>query len=147
MFETDSPFARDLHEHNPKLAGSAYADDGYFANNFNDVLSAYVILFELMVVNQVRRFWVQGAGRATLRANHALGRGGGLQWNVLAEGFVILTSYAARIFFLAFHMTAVLVMFKYGAWRAMHRLLLPPLVVILMWVCTGLTAASLWPSS
>ena len=52
LFRSGSPFYIDLHRGNPKLEGSEFAGDGYFLNNFNDVFSAYITLFELTVVNQ-----------------------------------------------------------------------------------------------
>eukprot|EP00058_Branchiostoma_floridae_P009154 XP_002594642.1 hypothetical protein BRAFLDRAFT_217471 [Branchiostoma floridae] len=37
---------------NPKLNGSEFARDHYCNNNFSDLLTSFVLLFELMVVNQ-----------------------------------------------------------------------------------------------
>lgn len=79
-FEEGSPFYIDIHSSNPMLEGSEFAADGYYANNFNDPLSAFVTLFELMVVNQ---------------------------WHVLTEGHVLLTDKSKRIFFVCFHMITV----------------------------------------
>ncbi|CAF0844052.1 unnamed protein product [Rotaria sordida] len=67
---------------NTRLNGSEFAKSQYCRNNFNDYLSSLILLFELTVVNQ---------------------------WHVLASGFVIVTSKAARLFFLAFHLCAVIV--------------------------------------
>jgi Ion transport protein len=36
---------------NPGLVGTLYAESDYFANNFNSFLRSFVLLFELMVVN------------------------------------------------------------------------------------------------
>merc|ERR1712196_326873 len=83
VFDPNSTYYQDLMSQNPQLIGSDFAKDGYFTNNFNDVVAAYVTLFELMVVNQ---------------------------WHILTSGFVILTNESARLFFLAFHLTAVVLM-------------------------------------
>lgn len=83
-FEEGSPFYIDLHAGNPILEGSEYASDGYYANNFNDPVSAFVTLFELQVVNQ---------------------------WHVQAQGFVLLTHKAVRVYFVLFNLiTVVLIM-------------------------------------
>jgi two pore calcium channel protein 3 len=83
-FEEGSPFYIDLHAGNPELEGSEFAADGYYANNFNDPISAFVTLFELQVVNQ---------------------------WHVQTEGFVLLTHKSARIYFVIFNLiTVVLIM-------------------------------------
>ncbi len=37
---------------NPKLEGSEFVVKQYCNNNFNDIAHAFVLLFELMVVNQ-----------------------------------------------------------------------------------------------
>eukprot|EP00039_Didymoeca_costata_P013237 m.198064 g.198064 ORF g.198064 m.198064 type:complete len:785 (-) comp15714_c0_seq20:2647-5001(-) len=84
VFLEGSPFYIDIHAGNPKLEGTEFASNGYYANNFNDFLAAVVVLLELTVVNQ---------------------------WHVLTEGFVVLTSKWARIYFVIFHLvTVVLIM-------------------------------------
>ncbi|CAF3465212.1 unnamed protein product [Rotaria sp. Silwood1] len=65
-----------------RLNGSDFAKAQYCRNNFNDYLSSLILLFALTVVNQ---------------------------WHVLASGFVLVTSKVARLFFLAFHLCAVIV--------------------------------------
>ncbi|XP_072032425.1 uncharacterized protein [Amphiura filiformis] len=67
---------------NKKLEGSDFYRDHYCNNNFNDVVKAFIVLFELTVVNQ---------------------------WHVISEGFVIITNAAARVYFIFFHMTVVIV--------------------------------------
>jgi len=67
---------------NPKLNGSQFFKDHYCSNNFNNILSSFVTLFELMVVNQ---------------------------WHVITEGHVLVTSKASRIFFFGFHFVCVIV--------------------------------------
>ncbi|CAF0912855.1 unnamed protein product [Didymodactylos carnosus] len=67
---------------NSKLNNSAFASGQYCRNNFNDYFSALIVLFELTVVNQ---------------------------WHVIASGFVLVTSKASRLFFMAFHISAVIV--------------------------------------
>lgn len=37
---------------NPLLNGSAFAKSSYCRNNFNNVISSFILLFELTVVNQ-----------------------------------------------------------------------------------------------
>ena len=51
------------------------------AVNFNNMANAFVTLFTLMVVNQ---------------------------WHVIAQGFVLVTSKWARIYFFTFHMVVVI---------------------------------------
>lgn len=67
---------------NPLLNGSVFYQSQYCSNNFNNILHTFVVLFELMVVNQ---------------------------WHVLANGFVLVTSKAARIYFFVFHLTCVII--------------------------------------
>ncbi|KAJ8045211.1 Two pore calcium channel protein 1 [Holothuria leucospilota] len=67
---------------NPKLEGSEFYRDHYCNNNFNNILKAFITLFELMIVNQ---------------------------WHVVTSGFVAVTSKAARIYFLCFHITMVII--------------------------------------
>ncbi|CAF0966269.1 unnamed protein product [Adineta steineri] len=65
-----------------RLINSEFARSQYCRNNFNDYFSSLIVLFELTVVNQ---------------------------WHVLASGFVLVTTKVARLFFLAFHLNAVIV--------------------------------------
>ncbi|XP_048843367.1 two pore segment channel 3 isoform X2 [Brienomyrus brachyistius] len=67
---------------NPLLNGSAFAKNNYCRNNFNNVISSFILLFELTVVNQ---------------------------WHVLASGFTTVTSNAARIYFVVFHIVVVII--------------------------------------
>ncbi|XP_077460815.1 two pore segment channel 3 isoform X3 [Stigmatopora argus] len=67
---------------NALLRGSAFAKLQYCKNNFNDVLSSFVLLLELTVVNQ---------------------------WHVLSGGFAAVTHKTARIYFVLFHVTVVIV--------------------------------------
>ncbi|OQS05455.1 two pore calcium channel protein 1 [Thraustotheca clavata] len=60
---------------------SSFTASGYAANNFNDIPSGMVTLFELLVVNN---------------------------WFVIAEGHVLVTSVAARFFFIAFWLIGVI---------------------------------------
>jgi len=65
---------------NPSLHDSDFIRDGYCNNNFNDLFSSLVTLFELMTVNQ---------------------------WHVITEGFVLVTHKVARLYFLSFHLVCV----------------------------------------
>ena len=85
VFDKGSAFYEDITLRNPRLQGSEYAALGYYRNNFNDIVSSFVVLFELMVVNQ---------------------------WHVIADGFVILTNKYARIYFVTYHMTSVVIFMK-----------------------------------
>ncbi|KDO28315.1 hypothetical protein SPRG_06365 [Saprolegnia parasitica CBS 223.65] len=60
-----------------------YTQDGYMANNFNDMASGMVLLFELLIVNN---------------------------WFVLADGFVCVTSKYARWYFVTFHLIGVTIL-------------------------------------
>ncbi|OQR74125.1 two pore calcium channel protein 1-like [Tropilaelaps mercedesae] len=64
-----------------RLKNSTFIASNYCGNNFNDAVSAFILLFELMVVNQ---------------------------WHILAEGFVLVTSELARMYFVLFHMSCVI---------------------------------------
>lgn len=66
---------------NIKLKGSAFFDHKYCLNNFNDLTSSLIVLFELLVVNQ---------------------------WHVITEGYVLVTSSWARLFFISFHIACVI---------------------------------------
>ena len=67
---------------NPLLKDSDFYKDHYCSNNFNDLISAFVTLFELMTVNQ---------------------------WHVITDGFVRVTSKSARLYFFCFHFICVTV--------------------------------------
>ncbi|XP_049327313.1 two pore segment channel 3 isoform X1 [Astyanax mexicanus] len=67
---------------NPLLKDSAFARNNYCKNNFNDVVSSFILLLELTVVNQ---------------------------WHVLTGGFTAVTHNAARIFFVLFHIVVVII--------------------------------------
>ncbi|XP_042551488.1 two pore calcium channel protein 1-like [Dipodomys spectabilis] len=66
---------------NPVLKGSAFAQDRYCRNNFNDLASSFILLMELTVVNQ---------------------------WHVLASGFALVTHQAAKLYFILFHIVVVI---------------------------------------
>ncbi|XP_076585298.1 two pore segment channel 3 isoform X2 [Chaetodon auriga] len=67
---------------NPLLKGTAFAQLNYCKNNFNNVVSSFILLVELTVVNQ---------------------------WHVLSSGFASVTHVSARIFFVLFHILVVIV--------------------------------------
>ncbi|AWP05193.1 putative two pore calcium channel protein 1-like [Scophthalmus maximus] len=67
---------------NPLLQGTAFAHLNYCKNNFNNVVSSFILLVELTVVNQ---------------------------WHVLSSGFATVTHMSARIFFVIFHVLVVIV--------------------------------------
>jgi len=68
---------------NPNLENSNFYRDKYCANNFNDIGSAIMVMFELLVVNQ---------------------------WHVLTEGFVLATgSKFTRLYFVSFHLISVII--------------------------------------
>jgi len=99
VFNASSPFYKDIHAGNPALQGSQFASDGYFQNNFNDIVSSFVLLFELMVVNQ---------------------------WHILTQGYVLLTNEGTRIYFLSFHLLTVIIVLKCaprGPWLCKAALL------------------------
>ncbi|XP_018518720.1 two pore segment channel 3 isoform X2 [Lates calcarifer] len=67
---------------NPLLKDTAFAQLNYCKNNFNNVVSSFILLLELTVVNQ---------------------------WHVLSSGFATVTHISARIFFVLFHILVVIV--------------------------------------
>ncbi|XP_045118036.1 two pore calcium channel protein 1-like isoform X1 [Portunus trituberculatus] len=67
---------------NEKLQNSDFWRDHYCNNNFNDVIHAFIVLFELTVVNQ---------------------------WHVIAYGYATVTDPWARLYFILFHLTCVIV--------------------------------------
>uniref|UniRef100_A0A3B4GN92 Two pore calcium channel protein 1-like n=1 Tax=Pundamilia nyererei TaxID=303518 RepID=A0A3B4GN92_9CICH len=68
---------------NPLLNGTDFAKLNYCKNNFNDVVSSFILLVELTVVNQ---------------------------WHdILYSGFATVTHISARIFFVLFHFIVVIV--------------------------------------
>merc|ERR1719312_652066 len=68
---------------NENLANSLFYREKYCANNFNDIGSAIVVLFELLIVNQ---------------------------WHVIAQGYVLATgTRATRLFFISYHMISVII--------------------------------------
>ena len=66
---------------NELLEDSEFVRNGYCANNFNDLHSSLLVLFEVLVVNQ---------------------------WHVLAEGHAAVTSQWAKLYFIAFHVVCVI---------------------------------------
>lgn len=67
---------------NPLLKDTAFALHNYCKNNFNNVVASFVLLLELTVVNQ---------------------------WHVLSSGFSLTTHSAARLYFILFHITVVII--------------------------------------
>ncbi|KAJ3614909.1 hypothetical protein NHX12_018478 [Muraenolepis orangiensis] len=67
---------------NPALQDSSFANFNYCKNNFNNVVSSFILLFELTVVNQ---------------------------WHVLSSGFTAVTHPSARIFFILVHIIVVII--------------------------------------
>ncbi|XP_069024306.1 two pore segment channel 3 [Embiotoca jacksoni] len=67
---------------NPLLKGTAFAQLNYCKNNFNNVVSSFILLVELTVVNQ---------------------------WHVLSSGFAAVTHKLAKMFFVLFHITVVII--------------------------------------
>ncbi|XP_077192068.1 two pore calcium channel protein 1-like [Paroedura picta] len=66
---------------NPALKDSVFAHSKYCKNNFNNVVSSFIVLMELTVVNQ---------------------------WHVLASGFALVTHEAAKLYFITFHIVVVI---------------------------------------
>ncbi|KAM7008906.1 two pore segment channel 3 [Tautogolabrus adspersus] len=67
---------------NPLLKGTPFAHLNYCKNNFNSVVSSFILLVELTVVNQ---------------------------WHDILSGFTTVTHVSARIFFIFFHIMVVIV--------------------------------------
>uniref|UniRef100_A0A4W5PYS3 Two pore segment channel 3 n=1 Tax=Hucho hucho TaxID=62062 RepID=A0A4W5PYS3_9TELE len=67
---------------NPLLKNSVFAKHNYCKNNFNNVVSSFILLLELTVVNQ---------------------------WHVLSSGFTAVTHISARMFFVLFHIVVVII--------------------------------------
>ena len=67
---------------NPRLEGSEFYRERYCKNNFNDIGSAFIVLFELLVVNQ---------------------------WHIITEGYVMAVgSKAVRVYFILYHLISVI---------------------------------------
>lgn len=67
---------------NRLLEGTDFAKLNYCKNNFNNVVSSFILLVELTVVNQ---------------------------WHVLSSGFAAVTHVSAKIFFVLFHIVVVII--------------------------------------
>ncbi|XP_034535354.1 two pore segment channel 3 [Notolabrus celidotus] len=67
---------------NVLLNGSTFAQLNYCKNNFNNVVSSFILLVELTVVNQ---------------------------WHVLSSGFALVTHVSAQLFFILFHIIVVII--------------------------------------
>ncbi|XP_010772901.1 two pore segment channel 3 [Notothenia coriiceps] len=67
---------------NVLLKGTDFAQLNYCKNNFNNVVSSFILLVELTVVNQ---------------------------WHVLSSGFAAVTHGSAKLFFVFFHIIVVIV--------------------------------------
>ena len=68
---------------NIKLKDSEFYRHKYCPNNFNHIMSSFIVLFELLVVNQ---------------------------WHIITEGYVLVSSKWARIYFISFHVVCVLLL-------------------------------------
>ena len=67
---------------NPRLENSEFYREKYCKNNFNDIGSAFILLFELLVVNQ---------------------------WHIITEGYVLAVgSKVVRIYFILYHLITVI---------------------------------------
>eukprot|EP01104_Vermistella_antarctica_P020041 TRINITY_DN828_c0_g1_i8.p1 TRINITY_DN828_c0_g1~~TRINITY_DN828_c0_g1_i8.p1 ORF type:complete len:991 (-),score=211.04 TRINITY_DN828_c0_g1_i8:89-3061(-) len=64
----------------PELQGTQFLEDKYWPNNFDDLLSSFVVCFELMVVNN---------------------------WQVLASGYVAISGHWAYLYFILFNVFGV----------------------------------------
>ncbi|KAK7127619.1 hypothetical protein R3I93_020260 [Phoxinus phoxinus] len=82
FFEPNSTSPDQEYCGNPLLKGTTFAKLNYCKNNFNNVISSFIVLLELTVVNQ---------------------------WHVLASGFTAVTHVSARIFFVLFHIVVVII--------------------------------------
>ncbi|XP_068583732.1 two pore segment channel 3 isoform X2 [Cebidichthys violaceus] len=82
FYEEDSSDPAKAYCGNPLLKGTAFAQLNYCKNNFNNVVSSYILLVELTVVNQ---------------------------WHVLSSGFATVTHMSAKLFFILFHIMVVIV--------------------------------------
>ncbi|XP_044045272.1 two pore segment channel 3 isoform X2 [Siniperca chuatsi] len=82
FYEEDSTDPEKAYCGNPLLKGTAFAELNYCKNNFNNVVSSFILLVELTVVNQ---------------------------WHVLSSGFASVTYMSARIFFVLFHIVVVII--------------------------------------
>merc|ERR1712137_1004476 len=65
-------FGGEIYSTNPRLVETTFATSNYWANNFNDLASSLVTLFELLVVNN---------------------------WFIILDGAAAATTGAAKIFF------------------------------------------------
>lgn len=72
----------DLFCSNEKLENSDFWHERYCNNNFNDIIHAMIVLFELTVVNQ---------------------------WHVIAYGYATVTVSWARLYFMLFHLICVII--------------------------------------
>uniref|UniRef100_A0A8C2E4I5 Two pore calcium channel protein 1-like n=1 Tax=Cyprinus carpio TaxID=7962 RepID=A0A8C2E4I5_CYPCA len=82
FFEPNSTSPDQEYCGNPLLKGTTFAKLNYCKNNFNNVVSSFIVLLELTVVNQ---------------------------WHVLTSGFTAVTHVSARIFFVLFHIVVVII--------------------------------------
>uniref|UniRef100_A0A8C5FJZ5 Two pore segment channel 3 n=1 Tax=Gadus morhua TaxID=8049 RepID=A0A8C5FJZ5_GADMO len=82
FFDSDSPGKHSCG--NPALQDSSFAQLNYCKNNFNNVVSSFILLVELTVVNQ----W------------HDI---------LLNHGFTAVTHPSARLFFILFHIIVVII--------------------------------------
>lgn len=82
FFEADSAEPARAYCGNILLKGTAFAHFNYCKNNFNNIVSSFILLVELTVVNQ---------------------------WHVLSSGFAAVTHTSARLFFVLFHIVVVII--------------------------------------
>ncbi|KAH3859383.1 two pore channel protein 1-like [Dreissena polymorpha] len=81
-YNQSSPTFKQKTCNNAALNGSMYSTSRYCGINFNDIVSAHVLLASLLVVNN---------------------------WHVICDGYVLVTSKVARIYFMSFHLCVTIV--------------------------------------
>ena len=86
------------------LRNSDFSELLYCKNNFNNFGRALVVLFDLTVVNQ----W---HSKPTL---YLCIYSAYLLSLVITQGFVLMTHWSARIYFLCFHLICVILVLKYA---------------------------------
>ncbi|KAJ8392380.1 hypothetical protein AAFF_G00075050 [Aldrovandia affinis] len=119
FFESDSTDPERAYCGNPLLKGSVFAGLKYCKNNFNDIVSSFILLLELTVVNQWHNI-LSGAERGKLFLFQFFSQLNGHKnifllffFNavslLLTTGFTTVTHVSARIFFVLFHIVVVII--------------------------------------
>ncbi|KAK2817555.1 hypothetical protein Q5P01_025746 [Channa striata] len=103
FYDEDSSDPAKAYCGNSLLKGTDFAQANYCKNNFNNVVSSFILLVELTVVNQWHDILYLNATSMVFGGSNPADN------PLLSSGFATVTHVSARIFFVLFHILVVIV--------------------------------------